>query len=778
MESLHYKIAFCKRQKHIIKLVKLASILMLYCCFSSYSFGQEITVRSTEDNSTVPGVKAVFKPLEGKDKFRFISNHEGKIVFTNEVTAPGDFEVLISSFGFDQLRDTLSLTKNSIITIYIIPQAQTYGEVVVTAQYKAQQADNSVHQIRVIDEEQIKRMAAQNLKDALSNSMNIRLGEDNILGSRMQLQGIGGQNVKILIDGVPMTGRLDGNIDLSQIPMENVARIEIVEGPLSVQYGTDALAGTINIITKKSNTSTWNFQSTNYYESNGRFNNSGQFRWGKKKHQLVLNGGRYFFDGWNPEHANFFYDRAPIADSSRVMTWNPKEQFFGNLNYRFQAKKFTLNYSTANFTEEVINRGAPRPPYEQKAFDDYYKTTRLNQRLRLNYKTSDYSSLNIIMAYNGFFRRKNTYIRDLTTIEDVLSANSTDQDTSNFHTVLSRGTWNYAKDSSKVSFSLGYDFNHDVAQGVRIEQGEQSITDMAIFGSMEYTPVERLTLRPGLRWAYNSDYAAPVIPSFNLMYNLLQAKKTKLDFRGSYARGFRSPSIKELHFFFVDVNHNIQGNEDLTAETSHNTNASFTLRHRLKSAQLKTSIRAFYNDISNMITLAQQDQTAFSYFNLDRFKTAGLQFQSGIIKENLNIQVGVGYIGRYNQFSEISSTTQFLYSPEAQLSVQSELFNTGINANLFYKYTGELPNVIQNEDGEIEQRVMEDFHMFDLTVSRSFFDDAIQFSTGIKNALDVRAIMGAGNSGGAHSSGNGMVQVGTGRTYFTRLIFVLKPKNK
>ena len=53
-----------------------------------------------------------------------------------------------------------------------------------------------------------------------------------------------------MIDDVAVIGRLNGNIDLSQINLNNVERIEIVEGPLSVEYGTDALAGTINLITK------------------------------------------------------------------------------------------------------------------------------------------------------------------------------------------------------------------------------------------------------------------------------------------------------------------------------------------------------------------------------------------------------------------------------------------------------------------------------------------------------------------------------------------------
>ena len=69
----------------------------------------------------------------------------------------------------------------------------------------------------------------------------------------MSVQGLSGENVKILIDGVPVVGRLNGNVDLSQINLTNIERVEIVEGPLSVNYGTNALAGTINLITKKNN---------------------------------------------------------------------------------------------------------------------------------------------------------------------------------------------------------------------------------------------------------------------------------------------------------------------------------------------------------------------------------------------------------------------------------------------------------------------------------------------------------------------------------------------
>ena len=125
------------------------------------------------------------------------------------------------------------------------------NEVVVTGQINELSIKKSVHKIRVIDSKIINSGLYQNLANIIEKELNIKLSEDNLLGSSLSIQGISGQNVKILIDNIPVIGRLNGNIDISQISLNNIEKIEIVEGPLSTVYGTDALAGTINLITKK-----------------------------------------------------------------------------------------------------------------------------------------------------------------------------------------------------------------------------------------------------------------------------------------------------------------------------------------------------------------------------------------------------------------------------------------------------------------------------------------------------------------------------------------------
>ncbi|MBK6634150.1 MAG: TonB-dependent receptor plug domain-containing protein [Chitinophagaceae bacterium] len=124
-------------------------------------------------------------------------------------------------------------------------------EVVVTGQYKPQTLKKSVYQVRVINNERIKQSGATNVQQVLNNQLGFRFSSDNTIGTTdVQLMGMSGRNVKILLDGIPLVDRGDTRESLGQVDINSIERIEIVEGPMSVSYGSDALAGVINIITK------------------------------------------------------------------------------------------------------------------------------------------------------------------------------------------------------------------------------------------------------------------------------------------------------------------------------------------------------------------------------------------------------------------------------------------------------------------------------------------------------------------------------------------------
>ena len=97
-------------------------------------------------------------------------------------------------------------------------------ELIVTGQYEETSLNKSVYKVKIIDSKRIQSQGAFNLQQVLSNELNVRIIQDPMLGSSIKLQGVGGNNIKILIDGVPVTGRESGNIDLTQIDMNNVER--------------------------------------------------------------------------------------------------------------------------------------------------------------------------------------------------------------------------------------------------------------------------------------------------------------------------------------------------------------------------------------------------------------------------------------------------------------------------------------------------------------------------------------------------------------------------
>ncbi|MCE3228280.1 MAG: hypothetical protein K0S32_2831 [Bacteroidetes bacterium] len=668
--------------------------------------------------------------------------------------------------------DLISQTKKDSV------KTNALDEVVVTAQYQPVTHDQSAFKIKVIGEEKIQSLAAVSLKDALNNELNIRFSQDPVLGSSMSLQGLSGQNVKILIDGVAMIGRQNGNIDLSQINVNNIERIEIVEGPLSVTYGTNALAGVINIITKKPKTLSAGVYT--YYETNNNYNTGLNFSMKKNKHGFSMNLNRNYFNGWNMNDKYYFLPVKTLADTNRFKNWKPKEQYFGDVQYEFKKEKFSLNYRASYFEELIVNRGYPLKPYYESAFDDYYKTKRFDNTVTAAMKFNNFKFFNATLAYNYFRRDKSTYYKNLTDLSEQLSPDNSLQDTAVFNQVMARGsfvsskafeTWDDTiRSFNYFNYEIGYDLNYNSATGKRIENKTQTIGDYALFTTAEILPVKNFIIRPGLRYAYNTAYTSPLIPSLNIKYNT-----RKWTFRTSYAKGFRAPDLKELYFEFVDINHNILGNTGLKAETSDNYNLNIKYsERRTEQSKITLDVSGFYNSINNLITLALVNGTKYSYINIGTFKSYGSSLNASYNYDDFSMSAGASMIARYNELSETSNgVDEFSYTPEARASVQYKLKKWNTSFNCFYKYTGRLPGYNQTSDGSIYQTEVEDFHMLDANVSQQLFKNKLVISCGAKNIMNVNNVRSS-LAGGVHSGNSSSTAIAMGRTYFIKLQYVFE----
>lgn len=675
--------------------------------------------------------------------------------------------VNVGNVAIAQIKDSSALTiKENVLESFV-----------VTGQYKAQRIEDAVQRVRVIDAKKIAAMGAQNLRDVLMNEMNVTIVQDNVLGSSVKIQGVSGQNVKILIDGVPVIGRQDGNVDVSQLNVYNVERIEMVEGPMSVNYGTDALAGTINIITKSNIKNNVEAGLNIYTESIGKYNTNATIGFKKGKHTFILSGARNFFDGWDENVPNKLFDFNPkIADSNRVLQWDSKEEYNANAQYTVQLKGTKLRLKSDCFYDIITNRGAPNGYYGYKAFDDYYYTTRLNNALYANGKILGNKNYSFIAAYNYYKRVKNTYEKDLTTLDNLLAAAS-DQDTARYSLINARATFGTAQTSAKLNYEIGYDINIEKGFGKRILGQEKQIGDYAIYGSTEYKVTDSLTLRAGLRYAYNTAFTSKPIPSLNVKYSFNKS----LVFRASYARGFRSPNVKELYFEFKDSNHDIVGNPNLSPEESDNINLAAIYQFNINKVKFNIEAAAFYNSISNMISLAQPDTTIlrYTYVNIDKFKSKGLQLNVNTAYKNLSLTLGVSYIGRYNQLAntEKALALDYNYAPELRWNTTYQLPKYGLSTSLFWKYTGAAPSYGLDAASNIVLTRVAAYSLADFSICKKLFDQKLALTLGCKNILNTTNVNRTGaTSNTAHSNTSSSISIGTGRSYFLGIGYLFSKK--
>jgi outer membrane receptor for ferrienterochelin and colicins len=120
---------------------------------------------------------------------------------------------------------------------------------------------------------------------------------------------------------------------------------------------------------------------------------------------------------------------------------------------------------------------------------------------------------------------------------------------------------------------------------------------------------------------------------------------------------------------FVDINHNIRGNEGLTAETSHSYNFTMNFHKQANNYAFKIDQSFYFNDIRDLITLGNIDNDLWSYINIGKFRTLGSNMTLSYMRSDLNSKIGVSYIGRSYQMSETIAASPLVFSPEVTANV-------------------------------------------------------------------------------------------------------------
>jgi outer membrane receptor for ferrienterochelin and colicins len=749
--------------KHIVRGVILF-IGMTFSILSTYAQDTRITVIDGTMGEPVPYAHVKFTDIETSKSEIVLTDDRGFANLPSSHNYAGLIAIHITYIGFKTHDDTIQ--KGSSIKVKLAESIANLQQLVVTGEFSASSPEKALHKITLISRDKIDALNAVSLDQVLARELNMSISKDGVLGSSISIQGLSGENVKILIDGVPMIGRLNGNIDLSQINLNDIERIEVVEGPLSVSYGSNALAGTINLITKKDQQKPVSVNAKYYGENIGTHNIDGRI--GLKKNQYFgsINLTRNFFDGWNIGDP-VWKNPDPIADSSRVKLWKPRRQYLAGIKLGKTLKNGSILYNINGFDEKIINRGTPRGPYGESAFDDHYLTQRLDNSINLNVSIDTVNQLNVLAAYNLYERKREAYITDLTGVTTTPNNSKGVSDTTKTTLMMLRSTYTGKPEGKSWRYQVGLDLNNEIASGERIKDKKQSIGDYAGFVSFEWQPTFKWTIRPGVRMSYNTQYGSPVVPSLYAKYQL----KPSMAIRGSIARGFRAPSVKELYMDFVDVNHNIQGNNDLKAETAVHTSVNYSYTRLKKGKTLKIKMGLFYNQIQNKITLAQSSSTLYSYANVEEALSLGFNVEGQYYIGHLKTSLGFSYTGTQNNLANSEVKPDVGYSPQMTSSLTYDFKKIKSDISLFWKYSGQVPQIVIDANDNLQQSFIDSYSLLDLTANKKFWKNRIIFGLGVKNILNVTNISSSG-SGSTHGGGNTR-PIAPGRVYFVKLGFQL-----
>jgi outer membrane receptor for ferrienterochelin and colicins len=512
-------------------------------------------------------------------------------------------------------------------------------DVVVTATRTERKLSNVAVPAFIISQKDIQATQLRRLNEILQEQTGVFVTSGSgtggfgggIFGNGAQMQGMSPEYTLILINGEPIIGRQGGVVNLSRLTLSGIKKIEVVKGPVSSLYGSEAMGGVINIITALPHTTQTNV--------NLKAGGYGLFDAGVNS-TIIANKTRATF--------SYNYFKHGAIDHNTDQFGNQQDPFYNhtvqaNISHQFSQRTRLMVYGrffseTSDNAYEIAdnNLQMQRVGGQTKILD-----ANLNASLQHNFNENISTTFR---AYGTSYRSQ----QELDNLKDATPFYA-DDFRQQFYRFENQTDINLPE-NNKLTAGGGYVYEH--LQTTRYE-GERSNGIAYAFLQNEWKPTENFNLIGGLRYDHNQAYASRLSPKLAARFS--PSKKFKL--MASYGAGFKAPDFRQLYLNFIN---NASGgyalfgaNEisieklkglqqqglvgeilpraydlaQLNPETSNGFNAGATYTY---NAKWSGDINLFYNDISNqilfdVIALRPNGSQVFSYFNVARSYTTGAE---------------------------------------------------------------------------------------------------------------------------------------------------------
>ena len=502
--------------------------------------------------------------------------------------------------------------------------------VVVTANRSERKLSNITVPVNIVNAKQIQQAGSLRLTDILKEQPGLTITSG--FGAGVQLQGLNPDYTIILINGEPLVGRTAGVLDLNRVALGNIKKIEIVKGPSSSLYGSEAMAGVINIITDATNAIPLqaSIRYGTYETIDAGINNA-------------IATKSVFYQGFYNYYSTNGYSIRPNS-SSRVTT--PIQRYTVNQHVKFNLTDNTNLVIGVRATDEKIkndisvsNGGTTITSNGQEHNTDQNYNASLNHRFSNTLKTS----------FRGYFTEYNSK-QDLVTVSgspyyDLLNHS--------FQRFENQTDWNINKHMNLL-FGAG-----TVLEGVKStrydsEKVRKTNSIQYGFSQMEWSPMQKLILIGGIRFDKNEAYASAFSPKISTLYKINAKQKIKF----SIGQGFKAPDFRQIYLDFTNAaagGYSVFGTaqaQQVIGQLSSlgQIGALYDNYYQLKALKPEystgmhfswdyeptdksfLSVQLFRNDINNLIQVQQvgayiTGAQIFSYLNIGRAFTQGIELE-------------------------------------------------------------------------------------------------------------------------------------------------------
>ena len=697
------------------------------------------------DKTTKEAIAYASVALEGT-KIGTTTDEEGNFIFRK--IAPGRYTIVVSCIGYKKEHHTVEVRKGSVAHAHLelVPEATRLDEIVVSANRNETNRKEAPVVVNVLSEKQFEQNNAQDLVQSLGFQSGVRVEYNcqNCGFPQVRINGLEGPYTQLLIDSKPIMSALSGVYGLEQIPVNMVERIEVVKGGGSALFGANAIAGTVNIITKEplspSLSVGTDVQAIGGKTYSQNFNANG----------AILSKDRHFgasfyqtFRKRNP------YDRDNDGFSEIGMLTN--NSFGTKLFYNINSKnKIKIEYHTTNEKRRGGNNFDMQPHYA----DICEATEHLINALSLNYDfvSSDgkhrlnvYSSAQSIdrNSYYGSHQDPNGYgiTNDLTFLAGAMANHHLDK---------------FLFSKASITYGAEYSTNRldDQLKAYNIRT-QQNVSTIGMYVQSEWTS-RYLNLLIGARMDKHNLLSSPVlVPRLSLLYKYNDSWQV----RASYSSGYRAPQAYDEDFHITQV-----GGMSLRTKLADNLNAEYSNSFSLSSDhyaflgenwQANLLIEGFYtilNDVFATRIIEQDTINNIIYqerYNASGADVAGVSLSAKLAYKDL-VTFSLGYTLQTSKYKQteywsddesVEGTDYLLRSPEDYgfFSMDiSAIRNT--NITLGGTYTGKMK--VAHYAGYIEQDRLETTpRFFDLNAAISYDIKAgkgliLQLKCGVNNILD------------------------------------------